>query len=121
MSDLTVAPVDQLVQLCKDLDPPIGVSMNPADVRPGKGAWLSVDEIRSANVAGDVELRCSLYLVAPDQDPKRALATLTPMFNRLRTVLTPDGPVVPIGVVMPNSPTPLPSLRVPVYLYTESE
>lgn len=113
-----MAPVDELVDLCKTLDPPLGVSMDPADVEPGRGGWLAIEEIRTANAAGDLELRCQLYLIAPDQDPRRALAALTPMLNSLRTKVTPDGPVVPIGVVMPHSPTPLPALRVPVYLYT---
>lgn len=118
MSDLTVAAIDELVDVCKALDPPLGVSMDPKDVEPGRGGWLSLDEIRTTNVAGDLELRCNLYLIAPDHDPHRALAALAPMLNSLRTRVTPDGPVVPIGVVMPHSPTPLPALRVPVYLYT---
>jgi hypothetical protein len=121
MSDLSVAPVDELVALCGALDPPLGVSMDPADVNPGRGGWLALEEIRPVNVAGALELRCQLYLIAPDLDPVRALGVLTPMLNSLRTVVTPDGPVVPQGVVMPDSPTPLPALRVPVYLYTESE
>lgn len=120
MSDLTTAPIDQLVEACAALDPPIAVTMNPADVNP-PGAWLNIDELRTLNLAGDLELRCSLYLIAPDQDPKRALAILAPMLNRLRAVWNPDGPVVPQGVVLPDSPTPLPALRVPVYLHTESE
>lgn len=120
MSDLTTAPIDALIDACKALDPPLAVTMNPADVNP-PGAWLNVDDIRVANLAGDLELRCSLYLIAPDQDPKRALGILGPMLNRLRAVWDPDGPVVPMGVVLPDSPTPLPALRVPVYLHTESE
>jgi len=119
--DLSFAPVDQLVQLCKQLDPPLGVSMDPAEVNPGRGGWLALDEVRAANLAGQLELRCSLFLIAPDTGPGRALGTLAGMLNRLRTVVRPDGPVVPQGVVLPDSPTPLPALRVPVYLYTESE
>jgi hypothetical protein len=113
-----LAPVDQLVELCAALDPPVGVSMDPSEVNPGRGGWLAVDEVRFTNLAGQLELRCSLYLIAPDIDPQRALSLLAPMLNRVRTVLTPDGPVVPQGVVMPGDPTPLPALRVPVYLYT---
>jgi hypothetical protein len=120
-TDLTFAPVDELVGLCAALDPPLGVSMDPAEVNPGRGGWLALDEIRTANLRGQLELRCSLFLISPDIDPKRALSLLAPMLNRLRTVLTPDGPVVPQGVVLPDSPTPMPALRVPVYLYTESE
>lgn len=119
--DLTLAPVEELVQLCAQLDPPLGVSMDPAQVNPGRGAWLALDEVRVTNLAGQLQLRCSLFLIAPDLDPQRALAKLAPMLNTLRTVVQPDGPVTPQGVVMPDSPTPLPALRVPVYLYTESE
>lgn len=118
---LDFAPVDQLVQLCAELDPPLGVSMDPAEVNPGRGGWLALDEIRATNLAGQLELRCSLYLIAPDVDPRRALVKLAPMLNRLRTVVRPDGPVVPQGVVLPDSPTPMPALRVPVHLYTEQE
>lgn len=120
-TELSFAPVDQLVQLCAAMDPPLAVSMDPADVNPGRGGWLALDEVRTLNVAGHLELRCSLYLIAPDLDPQRALAKLAPMLNQLRTVLRPDGPVVPQGVVMPGDPTPLPALRVPVYLYTDDE
>lgn len=120
-TDLTFAPVDELVELCAQLDPPLGVSMDPAEVNPGRGGWLALDEVRPANVRGELELRCSLYLIAPDLDPKRALVKLAAMVNAVRTVITPDGPVTPQGVVMPGDPTPLPALRVPIYLYTESE
>lgn len=119
--DLSFAPVDELVELCAALDPPLGVSMDPAEVNPGRGGWLALDEIRPANMAGAWELRCSLFLISPDVDHKRALVKLAPMLNRLRTVVRPDGPVVPQGVVLPGDPTPMPALRVPVYLYTESE
>jgi hypothetical protein len=119
--DLSFAPVDQLVELCKQLDPPLGVSMDPAEVNPGRGGWLSVDEIRVANLRGQLELRCSLFLISPDIDPKRALGKLAPMLNRLLTVVAPDGPVITQGVVLPDSPTPMPALRVPIHLYTESE
>ncbi len=120
MSDLTTAPIDDLIAACEALDPPLAVTMNPADVNP-PGAWLNIDQIRTLTLSGELELQCSIYLIAPDQDPKRALATLAPMLTRFRAVWIPDGPVVPMGVVLPDSPTPLPALRVPVYLHTESE
>lgn len=120
--ELSMAPIDELIAVCAALDPPLGVSMDPAAVNPGRGGWLALDEVAVHNLAGQLELRCSLYLIAGDADPLRALAELAPMFNRLRTVVRPDGPVRPQGVVMPGDPTPLPSLRVPVNLYTnESE
>lgn len=117
MSDVTLASVDQLIALCKSLTPPIGVSLDPAQVNT-PGGWLAIDEVRPcATLAGDVELRCSLYLIAADVDPRRALGKLVPMLTQLGDVLSPDGPVTPQGVVLPDSPTPLPALRVPLFLY----
>lgn len=120
-TDEVSVAIDQLVDLCRNLAPPLFVSMDPADVNPGRGAWLALDQIRPANVAGDLELRCSLFLISSDQDPRRALAALAPRLRALLSVVVPDGPVVPQGVVMPDSPTPLPALKVPVNLYTETE
>lgn len=108
--------VDELVDQLAALDPPLRVSMDPASVNPA-GGWLAVDEVRQPNLAGEVELRCSLFLIVADLDPYRATAKLLPMLAQLRTVASPDGPVVPQGVVMPGDPTPLPALRVPLYLY----
>lgn len=118
MSDVTLSSIDELVTLCASLDPPLPVSMDPANVNP-PGGWLAIDEVRPAvTLGGDVELRCSLYLIAPDLDPRRALGKLVPQLNALTAAgLRADGPVTPQGVVLPGDPTPLPSLRVPVYLY----
>lgn len=95
-------------------------SMDPAAVNT-PGGWLAIDELRVHNVAGNLQLRCSLYLITDDTDPLRAVAKLAELHTTALTVLTPDGPVLTQGVVLPDTPTPLPALRVPVYLYTESE
>ncbi len=118
MSDLTFAAVDQLVALCAAMDPPLAVSMDPASVNP-PGGWLAGDEVALAvTLDATVELRCSLYLIAPDLDPRRALAKLAPLVVQLADAgVRPDGPVTPQGVVMPGDPTPLPALRFPIHLH----
>lgn len=93
-----------------------------ADVDPSNlnlpGAWVTVDQVTPVNVAGDWRLECSVYLVAADQDHRRAMESLAAMFNQAAEAIRPDGPVRPWNVVMPGDPTPLPALRVPVYLYS---
>lgn len=118
VADLTWAPVTALVDALRaagvraDLDP---ASLNlPA-------AWVTVEGLQAANVRHDLALDVAVYLIAPDQDYARALEDLADLFNStVPEVLTPDGQVVPQGVILPDSSTPLPALRVPVRLY-ESE
>lgn len=95
-------------------------SMDPAEVNL-PGYWLAVDEMRPRTLRGELQLRCSVFLISGDRDARRAVGTLADLFTTVRTVLTPDGPVVTQGVVLPDSPTPLPALRVPVYINTGSE
>ena len=90
-------------------------STDPAQVNV-PGAWLALDEVRPRVMSGDHQLRCSLYLIAPDVDTLRALEQLGDLYDKTLTVLTPDGPTTTLGVVLPDSSTPLPALRVPIYL-----
>lgn len=118
MSDLTTAPLTGLLELLKGAE--VFSSMDPAKVNL-PGGWLALDEVRVHNLRGQLQLRCSLFLISGDKDALRAIGVLTDLYNKARTVLTPDGPVVTQGVVMPESPTPLPALRVPINLITETE
>lgn len=118
MDDVTMAPVDELVDALKAAG--VACSMDAAELNL-PGAWLALDEVRPFNLKGTLQLRMSLYLICPDTDPYRALGILSKLFNLTREALEPDGAVTPQGVVMPSDPTPLPALRVPIYLYTESE
>lgn len=109
-------PVRALIDAAAALDPPVYISMDPQEVNP-PGGWLAVDELPRINLAGDVRLDCFLYLIAPDTDPERSLETLVPLYQQLLTILTPDGTPQTIGVVLPDSGTPLPAIRIPVNLY----
>lgn len=112
------APMAELVDMLGAAD--VQSSVDPATLNL-PGAWLALDEVRPANLAGHHQLRCRLFLICPDTDPMRAGELLGELLTKVTTVLSPDGPVVTQGVVMPGDPTPLPALSVPVFLYTTGE
>lgn len=116
--DLTTAPLTGLLDRLEAAE--LFASMDPAEVNL-PGGWLALDEVRPHGMGGRLQLRCSLFLISSDRDALRAVGVLAGLFNIARTVLTPDGPTVTQGVVLPGDPTPLPALRVPIHLYTTNE
>lgn len=115
MDPLTEAPFTELLDLLAAAD--VAASMDPATLNL-PGAWLALDTVAAATMAGQLRLECRLFLVSPDTDPRRAIGHLGTLHAKVLQVLTPDGPVVTQGVVMPGDPTPLPALSVPVHLFT---
>lgn len=113
--DLTFDCVEELVSLIKDTG--LEAAQDPSELNL-PGAWVTVDQIVPASLAGGYEVQALVFLIVQDQDYKRASRSLAAAFNKLHTVMSPDGPVRPQGVIMPGDPTPLPALRVPVKLYT---
>lgn len=107
---------DPLVALVASLNAAgVRANLDPANLNL-PGAWVTVEQIAPLTLAGNLELAAVVYLINPDTDYARAYPALASLYNLVATVLTPDGPVVPQGVVMPGDPTPLPALRVPVNL-----
>jgi hypothetical protein len=91
-------------------------SQDPAEVNT-PGAWVSWEGFQAANLAGSVRHLVAVYLIVGDQDWRRASAGLADLYNQaVPAAITPDGPVVPQGVVLPSTPTELPALRVPVHI-----
>ena len=118
MTTLTWGPLNVLVDALRAAD--VRADLDPSSLNL-PAAWVTVEGIQAANVAGDTTLLAVVYLIVPDQDYGRALADLADLYNLVVPgVLRPDGQVVPQGVILPDSTTPLPALRVPVNLY-ESE
>src|SRR5690349_7454627 len=113
--DLTFEPVEQLVQLIKGTG--LQAAQDPSDLNM-PGAWVTLDEVLPSTLGCSWQLQCLVFLIVSVQDYKRASRRLAEAFNKLHQVIEPDGPVRPQGVLMPGDPTPLPALRVPVYLYT---
>jgi hypothetical protein len=112
---LTTAPFTELIDALGTAG--VQTSMDPSELNL-PGAWLALDQVRRAVVGGGLRLDCRLFLISPDTDPLRAVELLGELYDLAATVLSPDGPVLSQGVVMPGDPTPLPALSVPVFLYT---
>lgn len=115
MPELTTAAFTELLDALNAAG--VQASMDPAELNL-PGAWLALDTVGIANVQHKLRLECRLFLISNDTDPLRAVEALGKLYDQATSVLTPDGPVVTQGVVMPGDPTPLPALAVPVYLYT---
>lgn len=111
---LSVAPLEALCTALAAAGLP--AAQDPADVNP-PGAWVNLEGITTAvALDGTHQLRAAVWLVVPDTDHHRALEALAAAYSQLLTVLTPDGEVTTEGLVLPDNPTPLPALRVPVNL-----
>lgn len=118
VDNLTFTPMDELVTLLAELPEPVRVAIEPQDVNL-PGGWLALEDFSMANVAGQLVLRCSLYLIGPDTGNRRGLAHAAELYNRVTGAgVRPDGRVTVQGVVLPGDPTPMPALRVPIHLYT---
>ncbi len=112
---LDFAPLQTLADAIVDAE--VRATLDPAALNT-PGAWVTLGEARTATLSGSTRLSAVVYLVVDDTDYRRALDGLADLYNTLvPDVLTPDGPVVPQGVLLPDSTTPLPGLRVPVNLY----
>lgn len=117
-TSLTFGPVEALVAALRAAG--VRADMDPSNLNL-PAAWVTVEGIQAANLRTDVAIYVAVYLIAPDQDYGRALEALADLFNlAVPGVFSPDGQTVPQGVILPDSSTPLPALRVPVRLY-ESE
>lgn len=114
---LTFGPLLALVESLNAAG--VRAALDPSDVNV-PGAWVTVEGIQAETLDGSLRVEAVVYLIVGDQDYLRALEDLADLHNATLTVLSPDGKVVPQGVILPSTPTPLPALRVPVYLY-ESE
>lgn len=113
-TQLDFAPLADLVEALKAAE--VRASLDPAAVNL-PGAWVTLEAVDPVNLRRDLRLAAVVYLIVGDTDYRRALDALAALFNAVvPAVLTPDGPVVPQGVLLPDTSTPLPALRVPVHL-----
>lgn len=98
----------------------VRATMDPAEVNV-PGAWVTLDGFQVTNLRGATAVDVAVYLIVGDQDTRRALDSLADLYAKVVPgVLRPDGRVVAQGVLLPDSSTALPALKVPVRLY-ESE
>lgn len=114
---LDFAPLVDLVETLNGLDE-VRATLDPGELNT-PGVWVTLEQVTVANLRHDSRVSAVLYLVAQDQDYQRAYLALQTIYNAIvPAVLTPDGPVTPQGLLLPQDPSnPLPALRVPVNLY----
>jgi len=111
---LDFTPVTQLVMALRAAD--LRADVEPANLAP-PCVWVAVQSIDPLALDDSMQMQVACYLIVPDQDYDRAMTALAELAQKVATVLVPDGPVVPQGVLMPGNPhSPLPALRVPVNL-----
>lgn len=110
----TTEGLDALVAALEEAD--VRADLDPAKVNT-PGAWVTLDGFQAVNVRRDPMVDAVVYLIVADLDTRRALDALAELYNKVvPTVLRPDGRVIAQGVILPDSSTPLPALKVPVRL-----
>lgn len=106
---LDFAAVDDLVAALRgaglraDVDPAL---LNPPCV------WVNVTGI-DLNILDGLTINTEVVAIVPDKNHKRAMQELAELFNLVTDVVDPTGPTLARGTVLPDNPTPLPSLVVP--------
>lgn len=111
---LSFQPLEELARLLTAAGLPSSVDASDLNL---PGGWVTLESFTSRGMGGDIRLTAVVYLIVPDTDPSRAMPQLAAAYNQLRAVMSPDGPVVAQGVILPSAPTePMPALRVPVHL-----
>lgn len=103
-----------LVTLLLEAD--VSASVDPSEVTT-PGAWVTLDGFQAVNIRRDPVVDVAVYLVVADLDTRRALDALASLYNKVvPSVFIPDGRVIAQGLVLPDSSTALPALKVPVRL-----
>lgn len=113
-----VLSFDAVAELCTLLDAAGVKASTDASELNLPGVWVTVDEFRTRNLAGDIRLTVSLWLIVPNVDPMRALEALAELWRTVRAAgVVPDGPTVTTAVLLPSAPTEaMPAFRFPLYL-----
>ncbi len=128
---MTTAPIvldgADLVELCTLLKagPIKSASTDPSKVQPLPGVWVRVDSINAGTLASGCDIATTLHLIIGDRGWDSAWDKLGERLGDVLAVINeiggPSGPIVPVGVVLPVSATPMPALAVPFILHTQPE
>jgi hypothetical protein len=96
-------------------------SYDPTDLLRTPAAWVRIDGIDTLPVMADghTDVPVTIHLIVPAKPFTQAFADLCPLLDALVDVLTPTGPALVTGVVLPGSTAVLPALAVPFTLHTK--
>lgn len=111
--------LDQLEALAVRLrDAGLSASCAPEDVNV-PGVWVTLDTLTPLTVGDSWELGAVCFLVVGDTTYPNTYKGLQELLEELAAAgVTPDGPVLHQGLVLPDTPTALPALRVPITIET---
>ena len=112
-----VFPIDEVRALIAALRAgDVRASLDPAQVA-APGVWLRLLPFEHDTLAG-VSLKAEAVCVAPDTTDDAALGVLAGLHDLVVGLVQVDGPCRWQGTILPDNPTPLPSLVIPVLIET---
>lgn len=108
-------PLAEVRALIADLaDSDVRCSLDPAKVNV-PGVWLRLLPLDHDRLGGST-LRAEATCIVADTTDDAALDLLADLHDKVLAVVDPDGPCRWQGTILPSTPTPLPSLVVPVLI-----
>lgn len=92
----------------------IPTTLNPGEVNP-PGCWVQISDITALTMDEGYSVRFLLHLAVPEASAIEAWDNLSDLLDKALTVVEPDEPMRPGGLVLPHTPTQaLPSLVLTV-------
>lgn len=110
-------PLDEVRQVLADLRAGgVRADLDPAQCSP-PAVWLRLLPFEHDTLAG-VTVKAEATCIAPDTTDDAALGHLAALHDLVVSIVEPDGPCRWQGTILPDNPTPLPSLVIPVLIET---
>ena len=109
--------LDDLVAALREAG--IVADLDPQNLTP-PAVWVQLESIAHSILSGGMVLRCRLYLIVGDAPAGTVLDNLDPLLGSVLDVVTPNADVdtTVAGVLLPDTPTPLPALQLTIDLPT---
>ena len=123
-ADLNVEDLDSLIEALQDAGVD-SVGYDPAQLNL-PGVWVNLTELEPFTLQG-LRIRLELIVLAPNTEPRYALAALQPVFNQVLDAITPkpfsgpSGPALTGVWSFGESKTRYPGIAVPLELLTQQE
>lgn len=111
-------PLDEVRELVDALrQGDVRADLDPALCSP-PAVWLRLLPVEHDTLAG-VTVKAEAVCIAPDTTDDAALGHLAALHDLVLSLVEVDGPCRWQGTILPDNPTPLPSLVIPVLIETD--
>ena len=114
---VSLAKLDELAAQLEAVDGIRSASTDPAKIST-PGVFVQCGPITIDKLDDGYTIEAQLRLVVADNGLVRSRDALIELLNKVLTVVDPDGPMTPQGVLLPGNPASLPGLTVPVLIET---